>query len=381
MSKKIKDLPGVFALTKRLVVSDGVFTATTDNGSRQPVFVFKTGLRGTQNLNPMASDKDEVGNVQETHVAKLPNDTKNYTVTFSLGALPLTDVISACAQKPDEKHIDGNDMRHAINTFMTSNDFEQLVLEIGCRFARNIANGRWLWRNRAEANSVKISVAVFGSGQSKGSENSIEVEFYALSMPFSDFENYSEDEIKIGKALANGFLGIERFKILVSATIVPSVNGRIGVYPSENYLAHKPKGFARSLYYIPGIIPEGAGSEICLGQAALRSEKIANALRTFDTWYPEFSSIGKPLAIEANGASLDHDRFFRKTSGKNKDLSNSKASAFTLFSRLVSEPETLTKEEKLFLVSILIRGGVFPGVKKEKRNKKTEEDEENESST
>ena len=42
-----------------------------------------------------------------------------------------------------------------------------------------------------------------------------------------------------------------------------------------------------------------------MGQAALRDQKIGNALRTIDTWYPAYEERRVPLPVEPNGASLD----------------------------------------------------------------------------
>ena len=90
-----------------------------------------------------------------------------------------------------------------------------------------------------------------------------------------------------------------------------------------------------------------------MGQAALRDQKVANALRTFDTWYPSFDDVRRPIAIEPNGASLEAQSFYRPV--------NSAASAFRLMGRL-NEVDTASADG-MFMLACLIRGGVYSGGK------------------
>jgi CRISPR-associated protein Csy3 len=87
-----------------------------------------------------------------------------------------------------------------------------------------------------------------------------------------------------------------------------------------------------------------------LGQAAIRDAKINNALRTFDTWYPDFEEVGQPMPIEPEGASIDMQVFFRKQGKDGK-------SAFNLIRNI----ETLDpmSDDGLFMAAALIRAGVY----------------------
>ena len=57
-----------------------------------------------------------------------------------------------------------------------------------------------------------------------------------------------------------------------------------------------------------------------MGHAALRDQKIGNALRTIDTWYPRYTEHGRPLPVEPNGASLEAQEFFRGVKPQNLRL-------------------------------------------------------------
>jgi CRISPR-associated protein Csy3 len=134
------------------------------------------------------------------------------------------------------------------------------------------------------------------------------------------------------------------------------MNASVEVYPSQNYLGgDKPKGFARSLYYVGnshasvGQSPEQQEVQAArvLGQAAIRDTKAANALRTFDTWYPEFANHGQPIAVEPAGANLEVQRFFRPGA----------ASAFSLAKQLNTlDPDS---DNGMFMIACLVRGGVY----------------------
>ena len=86
------------------------------------------------------------------------------------------------------------------------------------------------------------------------------------------------------------------------------------------------------------------------GVAGFHAPKIGNALRTIDTWYPEFTENDeKPIPVEPNGASLDAQQFFR--------VGKEKVSGFDI----LKEIRTLdpNSEKGMFLIACLIRGGVY----------------------
>jgi CRISPR-associated protein Csy3 len=218
------------------------------------------------------------------------------------------------------------------------------LTEVSLRFARNIANGRWLWRNRVEAQQVMVKVSAGGN----------EFEFDALdaSLPLNQFDNYSASELKLAETIKAGLLGGRDALIRVRGICDMGVVGPVEVFASQNYLAEKEKGFARSLYHVGEAASErGEHDMLMLGQAALRDQKIGNALRTFDTWYPGYKERRIANPIEPNGASLDAQRFFRGRSGKVD------TTAFGLMRR-IDQIDPKSDDEK-FLLACIIRGGVY----------------------
>lgn len=342
---KFDKLPGVMSLKRTVVITDGVMSSVLKDGSTRLVDVTRHGIRGTQNIVNDASGKDtsgkkdrEVSNIQETDTAKLDADAVEMRVEFEMRFLPISSAIDACSDK-DPKIVES--FKKSIEGFATRSANSNGLKEVAARYARNIANGRWLWRNRTAAESIKVSVEIGGE----------KIEFDALSIPLNDFSDCSEDEKKLAAHIARGMSGQQATVVKVTADVDFGVKGAVEVFPSQNYIDGKPKGFARSLYKygVPNKISKTDNNRV--GYAAIRDQKIGNAIRTIDTWYAEFKETGVPIAIEPNGANLDTQRFFRKNS----------SSAFMLFLQLNEiDPDT---EQGMFCIASLVRGGVYSGGK------------------
>lgn len=356
MSSKIqplKKLPGVLSLTRRLNVTDALFYSLHADGTEQKLLVKRGGLRGTQNINKkITEDRPEVSNIQLTDTAKTDSKSVAVVVRMAASFLPLDKGLHSCAlSKKDDKEL-LSQFRGSLDSFLEKSIGQSVpsdgLLEVATRYARNIANGGWLWRNRQFAAGVTVEVTT-------GNEV---ITFDALKIPLHSFNAYSADEIKLGKIIADALVGNGVHALQVKATLDfgTGLNANIEVYPSQNYLGEKPKGFARSLYAVDTENRSSAGSKEAtldfeairiVGQAALRDTKIANALRTFDTWYEDFAENGLAIAVEPNGANLSAQRMFR----------NGKDSAFAYARQL----ETLDPQspEGMFMIASLIRGGVF----------------------
>ncbi|WP_181443708.1 type I-F CRISPR-associated protein Cas7f/Csy3, partial [Legionella pneumophila] len=88
--------------------------------------------------------------------------------------------------------------------------------------------------------------------------------------------------------------------------------------------------------------------------AAMHSQKIGNALRTIDTWYPEFSdpvSSAGPIAIEPYGAVTNLGKAFRTPADK-QDF-------YTFFDTWARGGELSRVEDEHYMMAVLVRGGVF----------------------
>ena len=356
-----KKLPGVLAFQRGLVISDAeLFNEIDGEYETHPVVVVRHGIRGTQNVNKEGAkeglgdtvtsgdtDLRSVSNIQQTDSAKIDRQADALIVRFAIRFLDLKGSLFACA--PGKKDTDNEvaALRNSVEQFIERAKSSSGLDEVARRIARNIANARWLWRNRLIASAITVTV----TAQQKEVAS-----FNALHIPLNQFDNYSDSERAVAQVIAAGLRGHEVAALTVAARVEFGVRGAIEVFPSQNYI-EKPKGdkrlkgFARSLYRLGQ--PEQSKSEDgprVMGRAAIRDQKISNALRTIDTWYPDFAERGWPIPIEPNGANLDAQCFFRP---KQKDG----VSAFNLMTRL-NEIDPAS-EIGMFLTACLIRGGVY----------------------
>jgi CRISPR-associated protein Csy3 len=363
MSVKLKRLPGVLSFQRGLVVSDGLFFNQFADGSVSPLHIVRHGIRGTQNINKEGSSpegatagsakRQEVSQIQITDTAKLAPGAVALQVRFDVRFIDLSSSLFACApgkKEANKKNGSQEDtrleevkvLRSFFEGFIARAKKSDGLKEIACRYARNIANGRFLWRNRVIARAVTTSVK---------DANAELASFEALSIPIHEFSGYSEGECEVAKVIAAGFRGDRQAKLSVCAKVDFGMEGPLEVFPSQNYLGDKKEGFARPLYCVGDSPAEQLEHSIReLGQAALRDQKIGNALRTFDTWYPSFDSRLQAIPVEPNGASLEAQEFFRDS----KDTSG-----FHLMLRMAELD--VDSPEGMFLLACIIRGGVFSG--------------------
>lgn len=354
---EFKKLPGVLAFQRGLVITDALFFNVLKDG-QTPVMVMRHGIRGTQNVNNKDGDgekstaanakRQEVSNIQTTDTAKLDEEAEALAVRFGLRFLDLKDVLFACAPSSTDANDLVRNYRDSVSGFIERAKSSTGLEEVAGRFARNIANGRWLWRNRTIARAVEVRVSADGK---------LIATFNALATPLNHFDDISEHERKLAAFIAEGLRGEEVSGLEIEARLDFGVRGALEVFPSQNYVENKPRGFARPLYCLgaPERVRDRNGMEFestrTMGHAALRDQKIGNALRTIDTWYPAYAEHGRPLPVEPNGASLEAQEFFR----------DRKTSAFEFARRLNTlDPAS---PEGMFMIASLIRGGVFSGGK------------------
>lgn len=350
-----KKLPGVLAFKRGHVVSDALMFNQLPTGET-PVEVIRHGIRGTQNI--VGDEATEVVNIQITETAKLDTNATALIARFNLAFLPISDALNACTGKNKEE---SSGIRQSIESFLERAKTSEGLNEVARRYARNIGNGRWLWRNRTIASTVRINVMAGSFGDNN---KAVIASFNALVIPTNQFAEYNADEIKLGEEIAQQMRGDSLKTLTVEAIITLRVQGS-EVFPSQNYIEKKPTGFARPLYKVGHPEPADKTSFRVMGQAAIRDQKVFNAIRTIDTWYPSYEEEGFPISIEPKGASMEMQEFYR----------DKQSSSFELFKRLNDiDPDT---EDGMFCIACFDRGGVYSETDKINKTdeKKTDGDE------
>lgn len=198
--------------------------------------------------------------------------------------------------------------------------------ELANRYACNIANGRFLWRNRVDAEDAKVVV--------NHSSLAAPLEFDVYDFSLKETAS-SHDSVKQLAALFKAALSGEKSTLLtISAYAKLGIGQR--VWPSQEMVLNSPAGEkSRHLFSINDC-------------AAMHSEKIGNALRTIDDWYPDFEKTQKPIAIEAYGSVTQRGVAYRSSRNDFK----------TLLLNWLND-KALSGADKNFVVAMIIRGGVF----------------------
>ena len=352
MSSKI---PSVLSVQRGTIVTDGIMSSLvpTSNGDHRkvPVRVIRHGIRGVL----PKKEKDSVSNPQRTESAKTVPTAVGLDVTFSFRTIPKSELLFACSDVAYRQALGG-----FIERFFKRGvkEFDEVCL----RYARNIFAGRWLWRNRvfgAPVVEAKLTTADAGTYTSQ----------WTPQDKVERFEQYSEDEQRFAAdVVASGLLGAN-VAAEISGRVLFGFAGEVEVFPSQNMVTAKPDGFARSLYKVDMVsrrdlmaimgsarkdgedAGEFSADMIDMGVAALRDQKIGNAIRTIDTWYAEYANTNAPISIEPNGANLEANVLYRDGRQQGaKDL-------LTLVDEL--QPGADFDPRAAYLIALLVRGGVF----------------------
>ncbi len=344
------ETPTILSFEAKLLCSDAVMHSGNwqdiDNIDKwNPLKIEEKPVRGTKSHWQAGGSEDHKdhakflqdiaeANPQTVDNAALPFDADTLKVSWTLRVLGSLAQSSACNNpKYDEK------LSALIKEYSENYQFDELAK----RYAINIANGRFLWRNRIGAEEVKILVYLEGEKDP--------LEFSAYDFKLFNLDSNDEDVNKLLSVIKQG-LGDntgEKFTFIKIVAFSKLGNGQ-QVYPSQDMNMEKSKK-GKVLYKLNA----ATDNEI----AAMHSQKIGNAIRTIDNWHSQANKSG-PIAIEPYGSVTVRGQAYRP-------LNN--GSFYKVLENWMNDKET-TDSEKHYMIATLIRGGVFSGEKKDSKKKK-----------
>lgn len=337
MAKDLKTA-SVLAFERKLDPSDALFYS--GNWSERdalegwaPVAIREKSVRGTISNRLKTKEQDPAKldaaiqnpNLQTVDVSTLPADADTLKVQFTLRVLAGTGQPSACNDAGYRKKlistVDGYVQEHGFG-------------ELARRYATNLANGRFLWRNRIGAEEVEVTVTHLKDGAAAAKWR-----FDALAHSLQDLSTPTEAADQIGqlaKLISGGLTGESH--VLLQVTAAARIGTGQEVFPSQELILGRERGDkSRTLYEVAGV-------------AAIHSQKIGNALRTIDTWYPESAEAG-PIAVEPYGSVTTQGKAYRQP----KD----KVDFYNLLDNWIIKDKVPEPDQQHFVVATLIRGGVF----------------------
>lgn len=328
----------VLAFERKLDPSDALFfsgswAARKDTAAWAPIGVREKSVRGTISNRLKTKDQDpakldaaiENPNLQTVDVATLPADADTLKASFTLRVLGGAGTPSACNSAEYQAKL------HAtVQGYVDSQGFGELAR----RYAHNIANGRFLWRNRFGAEQVEVQVQHLVNGSA--AETWV---FDGLALSVREFDatgDAAADLQALSTLIEQGLAG--KSHVLLQVHAFARLGAAQEVYPSQELILDKASsGKSKTLYTVNGV-------------AGIHSQKLGNALRTIDTWHPDVAELG-PIAVEPYGSVT--------TLGKACRRPTDKLDFYNLLDGWILKDKVPALEQQHFVMATLVRGGVF----------------------
>ncbi|MGE4069539.1 MAG: type I-F CRISPR-associated protein Csy3 [Lysobacterales bacterium] len=331
----------VLAFERKLDPSDAVFYAgrwdqRDDSTLWSPIKIREKSVRGTISNRLKTKDADpakldaaiENPNLQTVDVAALPTGSDTLMARFTLRVLGGCGEPSAC---------NNADYREKLLSLVGGYSAQHRFATLAHRYASNIANARFLWRNRICAEAVEVRVRHLKDGDAAGTWT-----FASLELPVDGFDQRSADLDALAATIDGGLSGAGY--VLLEVTAFARMGEGQEVFPSQELILDKGNSTkSKTLYDVGGV-------------AGMHSQKIGNALRTIDTWYPQSEQTG-PIAVEPYGSVTSLGKAFRQPK-EGRDF-------YSLLDGWMLKDKVPDEGDQHYVMATLIRGGVFGASGKE----------------
>lgn len=338
MSENTLKTASVLAFERKLDPSDALFFSgawsdRADASAWQPVRLREKSVRGTISNRLKTKDQDpakldaaiENPNLQTVDVAALSADADTLRARFTLRVLGGTGKPSACNDAAYQQRL-----QETVQSYAQRPGFGELAR----RYAYNLANGRFLWRNRIGAEQVEVHVAHMVDG--KADTHWV---FDALSLPLRSFDASGAAATawnELSELIESGLNGTRH--VLLEITAFARVGAGQEVFPSQELILDRGRGDkSKTLYHVDDV-------------AGMHSQKLGNAIRTIDNWYPDAGELG-PIAVEPYGSVTTQGKAYRQPKAK--------ADFYTLLDNWVLKGKVPDEGDQHYVMAVLVRGGVF----------------------
>ncbi|MBO6292766.1 MAG: type I-F CRISPR-associated protein Csy3 [Selenomonas sp.] len=255
-------------------------------------------------------------NPQKSQSCTLSTECDTLRIDFGIKVLPVKESMYSCSDY---------NYRTAIYQKIDEYIAEDGFLTLAKRYVNNIANARFLWRNRKGAEIIETIVTI---------EDKEYPSFNSKSFNLDTFVEDNATINEIAQQIADTFAG-KREYLNIYVTCFVKIGCAMEVYPSQE-MTFDDDDKGKKLFKFEG-------------SAGMHSQKINNALRTIDTWYPDYTTYEFPIPVENYGAARSIGIPFRPDT----------KSFYKLIDRMILKNEDLPIEDKHYVMAILIRGGMF----------------------
>lgn len=329
MAKSAIKTASVLAFERKLSNSDAIMYAGNweQKEGWHPIEIKEKAVRGTISnrlKNALVSDPAKLdseiqkANLQRVDVAALPFDADTLKVSFTLRVLGNLAVPSVCNDQEYQ-----SELASVIHSYIEEHGFSVLA----SRYAENLANARFLWRNRLGVDDIRVSV----SSKTKSWE------FNSGELSLKEFSQPQGDLAELAQQIEQGLSG-NNFSFFSIDAYVRLGKGQ-EIFPSQELILDSNSKKSKVLYQVGDC-------------AALHSQKVGNALRTIDTWYPQAAELALgPIAVEPYGSVTSRGKAYRQP--------KQKMDFYTLLDNWVTKGVKPEPDQQHYVMATLIRGGVF----------------------
>ncbi|MGR6034572.1 MAG: type I-F CRISPR-associated protein Csy3 [Candidatus Nitrosoglobus sp.] len=358
-------IPWLLNYTRSIVPSEGTFwVASEANQPLQPLLIQDKTVLGTianyssvykkdQQRNEGDIQKEAMAgdnNIQRVDSCHLPADADTFELRFTLKFLANANAPEACEDSEFRKSLE-----EVAQAYAERGGFNVLAE----RYLANLLNGRFLWRNRYGTQRQITLRAPYN--------NSLEATFDIVDHPEPALPQTQAEALKPWiNHIAGALSGKAPFFLIeVSAKVTIGLGQE--VYPSQEFIDKKdkkksknPGEKSKTLFFV-----QVAEKQV----AAMHSQKIGNAIRTIDNWYPG-ASADRPLAVDPFTVDKRRACPMRLPNREKSDFYSLLKNLPTLKSAIESAPDAKAIPGNVhYFMAVLIRGGVFSGEQREKKAK------------
>lgn len=341
-------LPSLLAYTRSISPSVGVFFGIEDKKDlfdfkkRIPVQITKVGLSSTISNYSKDIEKsleNNGKNLQKTQQALVPDNCNFLAMEFSLNIVNNFKNPISCNEVI---------YRKKINEYVEKYLKTDKIRTVARLYLQNIITARFMFRNLNNSSKMEVHV--------KSDDKIFKFISHSNLHNLEQFNKEEKISIEIlldelvsalkgdKKEVGDGFKVPMVINWRITTLFETEPNSEI--YPSQEFIEDSKEGKVLST------IKTSLDKE----QASYHSQKIGNAIRTIDVWYPDYKDEDKqyPIPVEPYGIDRSSDTVLRKKEN--------------LYSHLEKVDEYIEKEPSDeisdYIIACLIRGGVYSGSKK-----------------
>ena len=244
MSKSALKTASVLAFERNLDVSDAYLwqtdsKASNENKTASPVVIKEKSVRGTISnrlKNTITNDpakldaETEKANLQKVDSASLDENNDTLIARFSLKVLPFTGKPNVCNDQ---------NYQQALEQVVAGYIDKQGLDELARRYAINILNARWLWRNRVGSDRIKVTI--------KCNEQTITIAD-AMAYSLKNFESDDNHVKQVADWIKAGLNGDAFIILYVEAQAIIGYGQE--VYPSQELILDTGSKKSKVLYRV-----------------------------------------------------------------------------------------------------------------------------------